>query len=128
MTVDDIRLMGRWRRLKKAGLLSDKWMDFREFKRALGASLLGKRLVAVDKTKPIGPDNYEIVSRSTKADVVFPKTFIRKIAKANGSERRIILRDARKRGATLRQLGEILGLSRERIRQLVSTTYRAKGV
>lgn len=53
------KLWRTWDRLKRSGNLSTEWHDWNAIFDAVG-HLEGKTLLAIDPTRPIGPENFEI--------------------------------------------------------------------
>ena len=110
------KLYAKWHHLKLSTPMCDAWKtDYIAFKSAIGKWIPYMLISRIDKLRPLGPGNFHV-----KQPVILLPTEQKRLRESSGMGRRKLLYAWRARGATLQHLGDILGLTRERIRQLAS--------
>jgi hypothetical protein len=108
------------RSLKQTGQLCPEWHDFTAFYAAVGDRPRYKRLYRLDAAQPLGPGNWEWSTArehgDKRRDVV--RSLLCGMQQGGSSTRMAKIVLLRRRGFTLQEIGDVLGMSRERVRQI----------
>jgi hypothetical protein len=123
-----------WRDLRTKNILSEEWYDFERYVTDISASPKFARFAArtdtplyldrIDYEKPFGPENFlfssirkQRIKRSHgKIDL---ETYTQIFGAMTRLDRMKALREAKEKGYTLLQLGRLLNVTRERVRQII---------
>ncbi len=104
-----------WQSFKRRKQLAREWhRSFDTFFSVVGKRPEGMRLVRINKKKLLGPKNWMWSTRNRD----LPESIKRKLL--TGKDRQAVIVEARKAGATLQDIGDVLGFTKERVRQLES--------